>query len=204
MSLTWQLFYFLLTFCHGNVTIFSYSSYNLSGLKVNMLFHFLCLSYSRHIIASPFHIFLVLELDGGRKQIWQVDRCSPYKEAQRVFVLLGKFNNHFPPAWENHLWLIWTHLNFEKSTIKVKAAFSGVLISVYLDDRAFSTTVRPNFWHWEGQISSWSDWRMMDLIWTERWSTIMPMIDQGELMVWSLGGTEKIGGAPCLGPGAVH
>ena len=187
---------------------FSYSSYNLSGLKVNMLFHFLCLSYSRHIIASPFHIFLVLELDGGRKQIWQVDRCSPYKEAQRVLVLLGKFNNHFPPAWENHLsscdsfGLISTLRN--QLTLKEKAAFSGALISVYLDDRAFSTVVRPNFWHWEGQISSWSDWRMMDLIWTERWSTIMPMIDQGELMVWSLGGTEKIGGAPCLGPGAVH
>ena len=173
-----------------------------------MLFHFLCLSYSRHLIASPSHIFLVLELDGGRKQIWQVDRCSPYKEAQRVLVLLGKFNNHFPPAWENHLsscdsfGLISTLRN--QLTFKVKVAFSSVLISVYLDDRAFSTAVRPNFWHWEGQISSWSDWRMMDLIWTERWSTIMPMIDQGELMVWSLGGTEKIGGAPCLGPGAVH
>ena len=118
---------------------FSYSSYNLSGLKVNMLFHFLCLSYSRHIIASPFHIFLVLELDGGRKQIWQVDRCSPYKEAQRVLVLLGKFNNHFPPAWENHLsscdsfGLISTLRN--QLTLKVKAAFSGVLISVYLDGR---------------------------------------------------------------------
>ena len=131
----------------------------------------------------------------GSSSCWENSFSSCSENSTIIFLQLGKIIC-------GSFGLISTLRN--QLTFKVKAASSGVLISVYLDAWAFSTAVRPNFWHWEGQISSWSDWRMMDLIWTERWSTIMPMIDQGELMVWSLGGTEKIGGAACLGPEAVH